>query len=114
MESSGALGCEFRMSIQIVTVLFTSILLVISFLTFIFYYMKLKMYLLSDNSLLSVRSGFKYNDQFIGILFGSPENFPIYKQSAERLTNKYKLTFKLSILLFLLCLIQFVFIVVGL
>lgn len=94
------------MSIQIVSILLTSMLLAVCFLVFMFYYIKLKANLLGVNSALSIRSGFEYNDQFIGILFGNPENFPIYKSSAELLTKRYKLTFKLSMLLFLLCLVQ--------
>ncbi|MEP4889682.1 MAG: hypothetical protein ABJV04_06620 [Aliiglaciecola sp.] len=95
------------MNIQVVLALLTFMLLVVSFLIFMFFYVRLKVHLLGENSVLSLRSGFEYHDQFIGILLGKPENFPIYKSSAEQLAKKYKITFKVSISLFLLCLIQF-------
>jgi len=78
-----------------------------------FYYVKLKGHLLADNNVLSMRSGFEYHDQFIGILFSKPEKFAIYKPSAKQLIAKYKFTFKLSMILFILCLVQFVFTLNG-
>jgi hypothetical protein len=101
------------MNIQIVSALLTFMFLAVSFLSFMFYYVRLKVHLLGENSVLSLRSGFEYHDQFIGILFGKPENFPIYKSSAAQLTKKYKITFKVFILLFLACFIQFVFMLNG-
>jgi len=98
---------------SIIFALSTFAILIISFIVFMYLYIKLKIELLGSESLVSIRKGFEYHDQFIGILFGKPENFNIYKPTADKLIIRYKFAFKVFIILLLLCLTQFVLIVKG-